>query len=125
MVAPTRRSRICTQPAPLRGRRTAARSSTSPRSTTSTTPPSPGGSAGLREQFTSLFQQFPDLIVERKRVIAHGDIVAIHAHYRLSPDDRGQAVVDIFRVGRNGKIVEHWDAIRDVPAESANDSTMF
>lgn len=84
----------------------------------------PSGSAGLREQFTSFFQQFPQLIVERKRVIAEGDIVAIHAHYRLNPADRGQSVVDIFRV-RNGKIVEHWDVVQAVPATSANDNTMF
>ncbi|MCW6008960.1 nuclear transport factor 2 family protein [Micromonospora sp. CPCC 205371] len=84
----------------------------------------PSGSAGLREQFTAFFQQFPQLIVERKRVVAEGDIVAIHAHYRLNPDDRGQSVVDIFRV-RDGKVVEHWDVVQDVPATSANDNTMF
>ncbi|MGW0828502.1 nuclear transport factor 2 family protein [Streptomyces sp. NPDC002845] len=88
-------------------------------------PDIPSGSAGLREQFTNFFEQFPDLIVERKRVITQGDLVSIHAHYRLNPEDRGQAVVDIFRVGKNGKIVEHWDVVQDVPAESANDNTMF
>ncbi|WP_151475289.1 nuclear transport factor 2 family protein [Streptomyces albicerus] len=92
-------------------------------------PTIPSGSAGLREQFTQFFQQFPGLIVERKRVIAEGDMVAIHAHYRLTPEDRGQSVVDIFRVKKqkNGqlKIVEHWDVLQDVPATSANDNTMF
>ena len=81
------------------------------------------GSAGLREQFASFFQQFPGLIVERKRVIADGDLVAIHAHVRLTPEDRGQAVLDIFRV-RNG-IVEHWDVVQAVPETSLNDNTMF
>jgi hypothetical protein len=33
--------------------------------------------------------------------------------------------VDIFRVRRERKIVEHWDVIQDVPASSANDNTMF
>lgn len=84
----------------------------------------------LREQFTNFFQQFPNLIVERKRVIAEGDLVAIHAHYRLSPEDRGQAVVDIFRVGRQKdgtlKILEHWDSVQDVPSTPpVNDNTMF
>lgn len=88
-------------------------------------PSIPSGSAGLREMFAALFQQFPQLTVDRKRVIAEGDIVAIHAHYRTSPEDRGQSVVDIFRVGPDGKIVEHWDVVQDVPATSANDNTMF
>ncbi|WP_128434131.1 nuclear transport factor 2 family protein [Streptomyces cyaneus] len=89
-------------------------------------PTIPNGSAGLREQFTNFFQQFPNLIVERKRVITEGDLVAIHAHYRLNPEDRGQAVVDIFRVGKHGKILEHWDSVQDVPSTPPlNDNTMF
>ncbi|NKE58703.1 SnoaL-like polyketide cyclase [Lentzea sp. PSKA42] len=88
-------------------------------------PAVPSGSAGLRELFTALFQQFPQLTVERKRVIAEGGIVAIHSHYRTSPEDRGQSVVDIFRVCQDGKICEHWDVVQNVPATSANDNTMF
>jgi len=88
-------------------------------------PAIPSGAAGLRETFTAFFQQFPRLTVDRKRVIAEGDLVAIHAHYRTSPEDRGQAVVDIFRVRPDGKIVEHWDVVQDVPSSSANDNTMF
>jgi predicted SnoaL-like aldol condensation-catalyzing enzyme len=87
-------------------------------------PTIPSGSAGLREMFGAFFEQTPTLIVERHRVIAEGSFVAIHAHYRLSPEDRGQAVVDIFRV-LDGKIVEHWDTIQAVPETSANDNTMF
>jgi predicted SnoaL-like aldol condensation-catalyzing enzyme len=87
-------------------------------------PTIPSGSAGLREMFGAFFEQTPTLIVERHRVIAEGNMVAIHAHYRLNPEDRGQAVVDIFRV-LNGKIVEHWDVIQPVPETSANDNTMF
>ncbi|MFC3892819.1 nuclear transport factor 2 family protein [Lentzea rhizosphaerae] len=88
-------------------------------------PAIPSGTAGLRETFTAFFQQFPQLTADRKRVIAEGDLVAIHAHYRTSPEDRGQSVVDIFRVRPDGKIVEHWDVVQDVPATSANDNTMF
>ncbi len=87
-------------------------------------PTIPSGSAGLREMFGAFFSQTPTLIVERHRVIAEGNIVAIHAHYRLNAEDRGQSVVDIFRV-LDGKIVEHWDTIQAVPETSANDNTMF
>ncbi|KPI04015.1 hypothetical protein OK074_4794 [Actinobacteria bacterium OK074] len=55
---------------------------------------------------------------------AEGDLVAVHSHYVNAPGERGQSVVDLFRV-QGGKIVEHWDVLQDVPATSANDNTMF
>jgi predicted SnoaL-like aldol condensation-catalyzing enzyme len=82
------------------------------------------GVAGVKAGLGGYFAQFPQLVVTTKRVVAEGDLVAVHSHYVNAPGDRGQAVVDLFRV-RNGKIVEHWDVIQDVPATSANDNTMF
>jgi predicted SnoaL-like aldol condensation-catalyzing enzyme len=48
----------------------------------------------------------------------------VRYHYQPTPADRGQAVAETFRV-RDGKIVEHWDVVQDVPATSANPNTMF
>jgi predicted SnoaL-like aldol condensation-catalyzing enzyme len=58
------------------------------------------------------------------RVIAEGDLVAIHNHVTSGANDRGRVVVDIFRV-ENGKVVEHWDVIQDVVEKSANSNTQF
>jgi len=56
--------------------------------------------------------------------VAEGDLVAVHSRFVREPDDRGLAVMDFFRL-EGGKIVEHWDAIQEVPAEAANSNTMF
>lgn len=69
-------------------------------------------------------QHFPDFRMETKRIIAEGDYVALHSHLVLKAGDRGSAVVDIFRL-ENGKIVEHWDVVQEVPETSANNNTMF
>jgi predicted SnoaL-like aldol condensation-catalyzing enzyme len=41
----------------------------------------------------------------------------------MTPDDRGSAVVDIFRV-EDGKVAEHWDVVQPIPEDSANDNGM-
>ncbi|BBC34212.1 SnoaL-like polyketide cyclase [Streptomyces graminofaciens] len=84
----------------------------------------PNGVDGVKAGLGAYFDQFPKLSVTPKRVIAEGDLVAVHSHYVNAPGERGQAIIDLFRV-RNGKIVEHWDVIQDVPETSANDNTMF
>jgi predicted SnoaL-like aldol condensation-catalyzing enzyme len=66
----------------------------------------------------------PEARTDIKRVIAEGDLVAIHNNPKQNAKDRGRAVVDIFRL-ENGKVVEHWDVVQDVPEKSANDNTMF
>lgn len=74
--------------------------------------------------FPHYFEQHPQASVDIKRVIAEGDLVMIHNLWRESPEDRGQAVVDIFRV-ENGKIVEHWDVSQEIPENPANKNGMF
>jgi predicted SnoaL-like aldol condensation-catalyzing enzyme len=69
--------------------------------------------------------QNPQLHVDIKRVIAECDLVVTHSHLTLNPTDRGSAVADIFRLNREGKIVEHWDVIQAIPETSANNNTMF
>jgi predicted SnoaL-like aldol condensation-catalyzing enzyme len=68
--------------------------------------------------------QFPELNVDIKRIVAEGDLVVTHSLIRTSPDDRGTAAADIFRL-EDGKVVEHWDVLQPVPETAANDNTMF
>jgi len=66
----------------------------------------------------------PDFRFDFKRFIAEGDLVAVHSPLVPSTGARGTAVVDIFRL-ENGKIVEHWDVLQDVPESAQNKNTMF
>jgi predicted SnoaL-like aldol condensation-catalyzing enzyme len=83
-----------------------------------------GPAEALVGAISDLFAKFPDWSTEIKRVIAEGDLVAVHHHVRQDRDDRGLAVVDIFRV-QDDKLVEHWDVVQPVPPEAKNDNTMF
>jgi len=73
---------------------------------------------------TGFVNTFPQLRVALKRLVAEGDLVAVHSHFVRNPGDRGVAAMDIFRL-ENGRIVEHWDVLQDVPEISANANTMF
>lgn len=82
------------------------------------------GAEPLRAFFKGFYQNVPTATAELKRVLADGDLVAVHYNAKQKPDDRGLAVVDIFRIA-DGKVVEHWDVVQPVPEKSANDNTMF
>lgn len=73
---------------------------------------------------TGWTQANPNLRAEIKRVVAEGDLVVTHVHFKLHSQDRGIAAMDIFRLV-DGKIVEHWDVIQPVSETPANNNTMF
>ncbi|MEJ2458457.1 MAG: nuclear transport factor 2 family protein [Novosphingobium sp.] len=70
------------------------------------------------------FTNNPGISYSIKRIIAEGDMAAVHSHGKFAPGDRGMAIVDIVRV-ENCKIVEHWDVVQPVPEKSMNENTMF
>ncbi|KFF98334.1 hypothetical protein IQ62_25290 [Streptomyces scabiei] len=71
-----------------------------------------------------LHGQYPELHLDIKRAVAEGDLMVTHSNLHLEPGDRGTAVADFWRLA-DGKIVERWDVIQEVPEKSANDNTMF
>ena len=58
------------------------------------------------------------------RAFVDADHVIIHYHVKKDPEDRGFVVMDIFRL-TDGMVVEHWDCVQDVPANSPNPISMF
>lgn len=87
-------------------------------------PQVPDGKAPFVSYFAGYFKENPQARARIVRSATDGDLVYLHVHSTNGPGDRGQAVVDIFRV-QGGKIVEHWDVIQDVPEKAANKNTMF
>ncbi|TCJ79081.1 UNVERIFIED_ORG: putative SnoaL-like aldol condensation-catalyzing enzyme [Bacillus cereus] len=82
------------------------------------------GRKAFMDFFKDDFVKNPNSSAEIKRVVAEGDTVALHVHSRTNSQDKGVAIVDIFRI-KDGKIVEHWDVIQEIPNEAANNNTMF
>lgn len=87
-------------------------------------PEVPDGKAPFVDYFAEFFKANPQSQARIVRSATDGDLVYLHVHSTNGPEDRGQAVVDIFRVA-DGRIVEHWDVIQAVPEASANTNTMF
>ena len=48
----------------------------------------------------------------------------LHVHSLREPNTRGRAIIEIFKL-EDGKIVEHWDTIQEIPEISANPNGMF
>ena len=84
----------------------------------------PNGKEAFVTYFSSFFPDNPNAKSRIVRSAANGDLVWLHIHNTNNEQDRGQAIIDIFRVD-NGKIVEHWDVIQAVPEKALNDNTMF
>ena len=87
-------------------------------------PMAPDGADGLKGLIKFLKEKYPQRSSNIKRVIVEGNLVVLHVHSKPTPEDRGTAIVDIFRV-EGGKIVEHWDVMQPVPEKAANNNTMF
>src|SRR5690606_11025646 len=87
-------------------------------------PTAADGAEGLRAFIDFLKARYPNQRGEIKRVIAEGDLVVLHVHSTRGDGTPGRAIVDIFRI-ENGKVMEHWDVIQDIPAQSATMNGMF
>ncbi len=74
--------------------------------------------------FERMAAEYPDKTIDFVRAVAEGDLVALHTH-QVWPGGDEYVTMDFFRFDANGKIVEHWDAIQQVPATSANGNTMY
>jgi predicted SnoaL-like aldol condensation-catalyzing enzyme len=80
----------------------------------------PEGVKALVQMLVS--KEIPKQKIEFKHIIAEGDIVILHSRYGMAGKE--WRFIDIYRI-KNNKIVEHWDAMMQMPDERANNNLMF
>lgn len=76
------------------------------------------------EYFERMRIEYPDKSISFVRAVAQDDLVAIHTHQTWPGNDQ-YVTMDFFRFDKNNKIVEHWDAVQQIPERTANGNTMY
>jgi len=82
------------------------------------------GKEAFIEYFDKMGSEYADKNIDFVRAIAEGDLVALHTH-QIWPGNEGYVTMDFFRFDENGKIVEHWDTMQEIPKHTANGNTMY
>ncbi len=81
-----------------------------------------------KEPFIAYFErmaaEYPDKSIEFVREVAEGNLVALHTH-QVWPGNDQYVTMDFFRFDENGKIIEHWDSMQQIPSGSAHNNTMY
>ena len=81
-----------------------------------------------KESFIAYFErmkaEFPDKSIRFVRSVAEGELVAVHTH-QIWPGGVEYVTMDFFKFDENGKIIEHWDSMQQIPQASANGNTMY
>lgn len=74
--------------------------------------------------FEKMAKEYANKSIEFVRIIAEGNLVALHTH-QVWPGNEEYVTMDFFRFDENGKIVEHWDSMQQIPEFSVNGNTMY
>ena len=82
------------------------------------------GKEPLIEYFERMAKEYPEKSIEFVRSIAEDNMVALHTHQTWPGGDE-YVTMDFFRFDENGKIVEHWDSMQEIPEETKNGNTMY
>ena len=82
------------------------------------------GKQAFIDYFEKMYKEYPDKSIEFVRSIAEDNMVALHTH-QVWPNNVEYVTMDFFRFDDNGKIVEHWDSMQQIPEESANNNKMY
>ena len=81
------------------------------------------GKQGFIDYFEEMARDYPNKEIDFVRAVAEGDLVALHTH-QVWPGGDEYVTMDFFRFDQGGKIVEHWDSMQQVLAETKNGNPM-
>ncbi len=82
------------------------------------------GSKAFIDYFNSMQKEYPVKSINFVRSVAENDLVALHTH-QIWPNNDQYITMGFFRFDDNGKIIEHWDSIQQIPKTSKNNNTMY
>jgi len=74
--------------------------------------------------FEKMGKEYPQKSIEFVRSVAEDNLVALHTH-QTWPGNVEYVTMDFFRFDKNGKIIEHWDSMQEIPEKSENGNTMY
>jgi predicted SnoaL-like aldol condensation-catalyzing enzyme len=83
-----------------------------------------GDAESLKRAMQENARKNPGKIFEIQRALEDGEFVAVHSRVRQNAQDRGGAVVHLFRFDRE-RIEELWDIGQAEPEEMVNEQGMF
>ncbi len=87
-------------------------------------PPVGDGKEFFIAYFEKMAKEYSEKSIQFVRSVAQGELVALHTHQTWPGGDE-YITMDFFRFDEKGKIVEHWDAIQQIPEKSENGNTMY
>lgn len=82
------------------------------------------GKQAFINYFEEMGRDYPDKSIEFVRAVAEDDLVALHT-IQTWPGNEQYVTMDFFRFDNNGKIIEHWDSVQEVPSETKNGNPMY
>ena len=82
------------------------------------------GKQAFIDYFEEMARDYPDKSIDFVRAVAEADLVAVHTH-QVWPGNEEYVTMDFFRFDDNGKIIEHWDSIQEIPSETKNGHSMY
>jgi predicted SnoaL-like aldol condensation-catalyzing enzyme len=83
-----------------------------------------GDAKSLKEAMEANAVKNPNKVFDVQRALEDGEYVAVFSRVRQNPDDRGGALVHIFRF-EGDRIAELWDIGQPVPEKLVNENGMF